>query len=367
MTVSGTAAEIGFAPQAAGKFGNGTFTPPGGLTWRRIRALDVQLAPTQLEDQLPLETGSVPTPTGFYKGGTFFGGNVRILPRTLNVMGLLFYAAMGNVSTVANKDMDGNTATGVFTHIFNFNANNTVPWFSVRRKIPGQTGSDELGEYGIDCQVNAFRIQASAIGKIQMDMSIIGRRPQWESGPLVWSWSNTLEDGQSIPESLNGTLKWGSVSPTQLDMDVMIANNLTLSNPQNEFIIGSPYPDDSITISRMVRLGGTLKYKDPTLYKQFFTGGVGSNSWSSAPTLFATDASNYAFNAVFLSPLQIGTTGKYYGMALRGNSMSVSASPIRLRPGQMVTQEINALIQTPTSGDYFQIVLQNDQASYTWS
>jgi hypothetical protein len=283
------------------------------------------------------------------------------------VMGYLFYAAMGNVSTVANTDMDGNAATGVYTHIFNFNAQNTLPWFAVRRKIPGQTAAEDQGEYGIDCQLGAIRVNADNTGKVMMDAMIAGRRPWWQDGPLSWTWNNTLEDGTTIPESMFGSLSWGTDAPPMLDMRVDILNDVTLANPQSEFIIGSPYPDDSITISRRVMISGTLKYKNPALYKKLMTGSAVSTDWSSSPLVVKTVGGTYAFKSVFKAPLKIGATNTNYALAFRANAMTVISSPIQPAAGRMVTQEVSAVIQTPDAGDYFQIVLQNGVASYSWT
>jgi Phage tail tube protein len=365
MTVSGSNGEFGIAPLPA-KLGDSAFVV-GDYTWRQFPALNINLAPVNLQEQLPLEISGVMTPTGAFKRGAAIVGSVDMLPRTYDVLGFLLYGLMGNVSTLSDVNIAGDSVPGSYVHVFNYNAQNTIPWMAIRRLIPGQLAADNLGEYGVDCQVTSMRIVVPNSGNIQCSVSLVGRIPSWEKDP-TWVWDNTLEDGESIPKSSTGSLTFGDKSPKMLGMELMVNNMLSMANIENELIIGSPYPDDSIPLSRSATIRGTVKYADPDLYLDTFTGADDGTAWSSTPTLFATAGEVYAFDSLFLSPSEIGSTGEYNALAIRANYMTLlQDGPVQLRAANMVTQNVAGIIQTPASGDYLQVILQNGVSGYLWA
>lgn len=366
MTVAASNAEFGIAPQASGKLGSATFVP-ASYTWRRYKVTRVGFGTQQVQQNFPQEIGGGLTPTGAYKGGVFMAGEVDMLPRVNNVMGFLFYALMGNVSSVTGKDMHGATVTGANTHIFNYNATNTVPWFSAFKKIPGATASDAFGETAVDCVATSLRLQMNAAGKLTARMGFTGRRPFYEENPSR-SWNNSLEDHTTVPEACNATFALGANAPAVLSATLEINNQM--SNPQQEMIIGSLYPDDFIPLQRTATIRIVTKWANPDLLQLVLTGSSSGTTWSSTPYETTSAGVNWGFLMQADAPSTIGGSSPTtaYSFAVRANKVTwLPNGPTELTAGGMVTQEFVGTVSEPSSGDYLQIVLQNGQTSYTWT
>lgn len=370
MTVAAMGGEWGIAPQAA-KLGAGTFTP-GDYTWRRFRAPQLDLGTIQFQSPFPQEVSGFLTPTGFYKGGAFYGGSVDMLPRTESVMGFFYYALMGNVSSVTGVDMDGVASTNVNTHIFNYNALNTIPWFATRFKVPGQTGADTMAHYGIDCHVNAAQFRMVAAGKLMSRIGIVGRRPQYEGNP-TFVWNNALEDDTTVPEACTGVVSIGSESPTVVSAQIDVIN--TLSSPQAEMIFGSYHPDDFIPLSRSINIRVRTKWANQQLLLKTLTGLPNGTAWDPNPyiTYAMGPGNNYGFLLKSEAPKTIAgsSPSRRYMWAIRGNrAVWLPVGNTILTAGDMVMQDFMATITTPldpTTEQYGQIVLQNAITSYAWT
>lgn len=368
MTIAAMNSEWGIAPEVA-KVEAGTFTP-GSYTWRRFRAPTLDLGTIQFQSPFPQEISGFLTPTGFYKGGAFFGGSVDMLPRTQSVMGLFYYALMGNVSSVTGVDMEGVAATGVNTHIFNYNTLNTIPWFATRFKVAGQVAADNLAHYGIDCKVNAMQFRMVATGKLTCRVGVVGRRPQYEKDPS-FAWANTLEDDTTVPEACTGEINIGGETPTVVSAQIDVIN--TLSSPQAEMIFGSYHPDDFIPLARSVNVRVRTKWANPDLLLKVLTGSAAGTAWDPNPYITYDFGPDYGFMLKSEAPKTIAgsSPSTRYAWAIRGNrAVWMPVGNTILTAGDMVMQDFMAVITTPddpTTEQYCQIVLQNDAAPYTWT
>lgn len=370
MSVAAMGAEWGIAPEAT-KVANGTFTP-GSYTWRRFRAPQVNLGTVEFSSEFPQEISGFLTPTGLYKGGAFYGGSVQMLPRTESVMGFFYYALMGNVSSVTGVDMDGVASTGVNTHIFNYNALNTIPWMATRFKIPGATTAENEAHYGIDCKVNAAQFRMVAAGKLMCQIGIVGRKPQYETNP-TFAWANALEDDTTVPEACTGYISIGSESPSVVSSQIDVVN--TLSSPQEEMIYGSYHPDDFIPKRRSIRMRVTTKWANGELLRKTLTGTSGGTAWDPNPYItYAMGPGNtYGFLLKSEAPKTIAGSSptRRYAWAIRGNRVAWRPmGNMVLTAGEIVFQDFEGIITTPldpTTEQYGQIVLQNAVTSYAWT
>lgn len=367
MTVASQAGEWGFAPQAA-KVGNGTFTP-GSYTWRRMPVLTANVGPVQLQDVLPPEIGGVIAPRGAYKRGTFVGGSLDMLPRVENVLGFLLYAACGQVSTITGKDLDGITSTNVNSHLFSFNTSDSAfqPWMAVRRLIPGAVAADRLLESGYDCKVTGASIIIPASGKPLVRMGVVGRAWVEEEDPTL-VWNNSYEDGGTIPESCSGYVTLGADAPKVLQCTIDLINGLT--NPQQEFILGSYYPDDFAALSRAMSIRVMIKWENPDLYQKAVTGGAAGTTWSPTPYRTTGTAPQWGFKLELRAPNTIvgSAPARNYAMQIRAQDITwLPDGPPNLAAGGFMVQPFVGTVLVPSSGDYYQIGLQNTATAYAWT
>lgn len=366
MSVSSMGGGVGFAPQAA-KVAGGTFTP-ASYTWRRLRAPTVDLGAIEFNQNFPMEISGFLTPTGPYKGGAFFGGTIDMLPRTESIMGLLYYALMGELSTVTGKDMDGASVGGVNTHIFKYNALNTIPWLAVRSVIPGSTASETLAQYGYDCMINAMQFRMTATGKMTARVGVVGRVPQWEKNPTL-TWDNALEDDTTVPQACDTIFSMGANSPKVTSVQMDVVN--TLSSPQQEMIFGSRHPDSFTPLARSVSLRVMTKWETPADLLQALTNSPTGTAWSPEPQISTgIDHSPFGFNFQASAPAMIaGSTP--YAFALRGSrAVWLKDGNPTMTAGGMVMQAFTLQLATSLVGDdYCRLILQNDasNASYAWT
>lgn len=366
MSVAAMGGGVGFAPEAT-KVGSGAFTP-ASYTWRRLRAPSVNLGAIEFNQNFPAEISGFLTPTGPYKGGAFFGGTIDMLPRNESTMGLLYYALMGNLSTVTGKDMNGASQAGVNTHIFNYNALNTIPWLAVRSIVPGSTSAETLAMYGTDCKINAMQFRMTATGKLTARVGIVGRIPSFEKNPTL-TWANALEDDTTVSQACDTTFTMGSNSPTVTSVQMDIVN--TLSSPQQEMIFGSRHPDDFVPLGRSVSLRVMTKWNTAADLLQALTGSPTGTTWDPEPQISTgIDSSPFGFNFESYAPATIAGSVKS-GFAVRGSrAVWLADGQPQMQAGGMVMQGFSLQLTTSLVGDdYCRLIIQNATANsaYAWT
>ena len=142
MSITAQAGVLGFGIQAGGAKG-------GSVTnWYKHRSADIDLAVMDDARIGPPEIGGVPTPTIPYKAGVAVSGGATIYPRLENTFGWLLLCALGDCSTIADKDIDGADHVGLYAHTFKFKsgAESFVPYMGFRKVIPHSDHTKALGE-----------------------------------------------------------------------------------------------------------------------------------------------------------------------------------------------------------------------------
>jgi hypothetical protein len=356
---------VGISPQGSGKIGSGAFNPASFSNWQRFLATDIDISPREQMQPLPPEVGSDLTPRDMYKTIVFAAGQVDFMPRADGMFGLLAYALMGQVSSVTGKDMDGNTVAGVNTHLFSFNQGERLPWFSMRKYVPG---ANPLAEYAGDCIMQNLRIVVPATGKMQMTASFLGRLPLEDPtvpNPDNLAWANTYNPSGTIPESCSATISLGADAPKVLSCTMNISNGTTQA--AQEAIVGSYYLDDIIALQRSVSIQVVVKWESPDLYLKAFGGASNATSWTPNPYKTSGVGPNWGFKLIGKAPSVIAS-GRNYAFGLRAQDVvwSADGGP-QLQAGNIVTQRFNGLVITPASGVYAQLLLQNATAAYAWA
>lgn len=353
MTVASSPSVFGFGGQSA----KGTMA----TTWYRHKALRANVGPRQVVQQFPPELGGGFAPTGAFKSMGYGAGIASLHPRLENVIGWLLYGAVGQLS--GSNEIE----SGLYRHVFTPpDTPSAMKWMSIREYVPGATSSDELGTFILDARAAGIKFDLAPGGLLATTHTFAGREPQLmedidSGGANAWSWSNSYESYPSVPLSHQGSLKLGGVEQSAAGVSVTLGNSYT--SPQDELIIGSPYPDDIMLLQQVLQAQWVYKWQDHSLYQSIFSGdevedGSGYIDWS--PTVHTG-----AFELIITSAADISGLNNPYRLRIYAPVMTWECSgPPDLVGGDWLRLTFTGTAQesTPT----FQIELDNEETTYTW-
>lgn len=357
MTVASSEAVFSYGGQSA----KGTLA----TTWYRHKASRVNIGPQQVIQQFPPEIGGGFHPTGAFKMMAFGAGQAILNPRLEDVIGWLMYAAVGQLSSV-----DDIPEAGMSRHYFTPPDNYyDMKWMSIRRSIPGATGTgDNVGEILLDARCVGMRIAAAPGAILTGAFTFVGREPKLSlTGVDSWSYNNTYERYPSVPLAHQGWLKLDHAEEPATNLVLDIVNQYT--NPREELIIGSPYPDDFILQRQMLTATWTYKWENPDLYQALLTGDEveagGEIDWSpavhTAPFEFEVTSPGNA----------TGQTNPWLLNVYAPEFTWQAAGPPELIGGGWLALQFTGIAQEQTTGDTFRMYLENavqtgDPTYYTW-
>jgi hypothetical protein len=360
MTVLASEGILGFGPQSA----KGT----EATTYYRHRALRVDFGPQQVQQQFPPEVGGTFHPTGAYKMMAFGGGQTVIHPRLENVVGWLLYGGTGKLSNMA-----ATPEAGITRHRFTPpDEANDMPWMSFKRYIPRSgDASTDIGEVILDGRVAGTRLVMAPGQIVSAMVTLVGREPELAEDvgtgeAHAWSWGNTYEDYPSVPLAHQGSFKLpaGAAEQKATGLTVDIVNRYT--NPQEELIIGSPYPDDFALLTQVMQFSWIYKWQDQQLYKRILSygetaDGNGRINWS--PVCYSSDC-----EVIALSPDNISGLSNPYRLRVYAQNVTwASQGPPTLVGGGWLALRFTGTAQAQTDpNNYFFIDLDNETANYAW-
>lgn len=362
-SIAAQGGEFSFAIQSAKVGRNGTFNPTS-LTWYRHPAPRIALGTLQEQLPFPPEVGGVIVTRGMYKQAYFGLVNVDLIPRLQASFGYLLKGLMGSASTVTDQDADGNSVTGVNTHIFRYNPSDSAmqPWMAFRRFTPGESSAENYGETVFDAKINSLRLMVPAKGKVSAQLSAIGRDVQDIKDP-TWTYANTNEATEGTPDSGRGGFFIEGINYPITGATIDISN--MLSTPDQEAIIGDFRMDDMIALMRGAQIRMVYKYENADLYLKLKNGSASATSWSSLPFSNVSSTTSYAFDFRFSAPLNIGTTTTPYQIRIRGGKVTWAVDgPPELAGASIIQQAFTGTVVEPPSGDFLQIVLVNGHSGY---
>jgi hypothetical protein len=375
MPVAAQPSIISFAPQTA-KLGDGAFTV-SSYNWRQFRAPSITGGTMQGQGVLPPETGGPMTPSGAYKTGASGALEADIIVRLKGEIGYLLEAALGNVSSVADSKYtasgwQSNTA-GTYGHLFRFSPSGQadVPWLAVRKFVPGLTSSENFGEGFYDAKLSTLRLNIPASNIMTARVGFQGRIPFFPSATDVnnWTYANTLEGGSGslahTGQAGSGVgLRIGSTIPKIEALTVDITN--TILTPQ---IVGTPYPDDVVVVSRAVTMQASVLWENPTLWRKIYGGGASGTSWNIKPYIEETLSNVRAFAFEAVSPDYITGSTPYVLRVMADNVvMQMDPTSMRLVPGDLIRFNVGIQVLQPENPahDYIILSLDNAVSSYSW-
>lgn len=353
MSRSAQAGYIAFGPQEA----KGTLST--GQAFYKYRATDIDFGAVEPGGILPPEIASIITPTGAYKMGVFAAGGFTFIPRLSDDIGWLLHGMMGNMSSAEKT-----TGSGVYAHTAKFPTDPTQPkWFNVKKYIPG---SSAMGENVLDCVIARVQFTLPQAGPVSARLDMVGRSPTFEEAP---SWTiSTLDDGDSFPVTgtPNSYIKLPSFNAAaQKATGAVIEMTSMTTTPQQEFVIGSYYPDDFVILQRAMTIRWVYKWEDPALCRTILTGAAtGATAWT--PQVYT---SNFEAQCEGSNPTVIGGTGDEQAYRLKFTAGKVNWSPngpIRLMGNNILAQEYIGTVLEPAAGEYATFVLENAKTAYAW-
>lgn len=333
-------------------------------TFYRHRASDIDLA-TISDDRLgPPEVGGVPTPTIPYRAGVMAAGGAVINPRLEDTIGWLLYGALGDTTVTADENVFGTTDTGVYHHEFMFATDaGLVPWMSFQKEIPGETGTDDLGEQFTDCKIVNLAVALPNDGLITSRVDVLGRAidTNFVTNPS-WSYDNTFEDYESIPigSVIGGYLQIPTYGASNLPITQA---NVTLTNApldiRQEKNFGSPYLDSVTVVGRSLTIDMILKWTDPELYRDIITGSTTGTQWTAAP--YVSDLDVYV-----QSPNLISGQASPYQLRIQAPSVMYQVvGGVRLAGNEAVMLRVTGTALASAS-DYVTFHVANETTEYSW-
>lgn len=248
-------------------------------------------------------------------------------------------------------------------HFFTLSDAASLPWISVRKYVPGSTPTNDHGTIGLDNRVTGLTLTLPNTGIISARVDFLGREPTFVIDP-TWTYADVMEDTDTIPLTCKttGYVKMPGFSATKLPVagaQITFANQVT--TPDQEQIIGSPYPDDITRVLSSMTFRLALKWNDSDLYEKILTGSTTGTAWGAA--IFYSDLDILVDSPELIVP---GTGVLFHKLRIIAQrcALQMEGSP-RLAGGGMVMMSVIGQVVEQNWGDYCQFIMTNGQANYT--
>jgi hypothetical protein len=350
MAVTAQAGTVGFGPQPA----KGTLA----TTWLRHRATLVDLAIIDPTQEGAPEVGGLPVPTFPYKTGPMVGGGLTLQPRLMDSLGWLLYGVLGSVESTETPG-----GSGLYNHVFKMlgGEETYVPWMSFRKHIPRKdngVGTD-LGEIYKDCKVMGFTLQLPNQEPLTSRLDVMGREATLDHDPTAWVWDNNFEHWQSIPVACQtgGFLKVAGAEMAIVNASVGFQN--VPLDPRQERVYGDPFLEDITILQRRMQYDMTVKWNNPDLYADIYTGATDGTEWSSAPK-------TGTFSVKAVSSVNMDSEDEPY-------TLQIDADEVMMSPVGGITLAANQAVMMRFTGtalesdtNFCSFTLRNKVTDYTW-
>ena len=335
---------------------------------------DVGMSPVKTQVPLPQEIGGRALTSGTYVTGTWAAGPITIIPRLDDRVGWLLLATMGEVSSVANTEIDNleifggthGSDAGVHSHVFTFQTDDQhfIPWTTIRRRLPHSTAANRVGEEFQDCKVGAMTGTIATGTPFTMDLDMVGRLKQsdyiFDYNPSWGSQTYDDFDNFAVP-SCAGHFKVGGTEFNVTNMTFTVSNNVL--PPAQSVVIGTTHPTDFPTLSRTVTVTATFLVDTWDLYVSTFAGSsVSATDSNVSCTIYNADLSVLVASQNFI------TGAHRYALRVVSNQATDNAAwtvaPVRIIPDRPVVVTATCSVQSLSSGDPFYVIIQNAKADY---
>lgn len=383
MTTSAMPGIFSWALQTA----KGSFKAGNSSEWYRHYVTRVDVGSQQVVQQFPPEVGGDFSPTGAFKSMAFGGGTAQMHPRLEDVFGWLLYGAVGQHAVNATP-----VEAGVFRHLmYPPDSFCDMKWMQFRKYVPDECGviEENLGEMVQDGRIMGMQLTLAPAAILTSQLTMVGRVPKFWVGtasadPTDWSsdtaYINSFEEYQSVPLAHQGSVKLGGTRPFNTAtlatttggdeqkataMQIAVVNQYT--RPQEEMIIGSPYPDDFVLVRQIATVNWTYKWQNNDLYMEIQAG----NASPSTDTLidWSPTVHEESLEAVVQSPADItGRTSPYLLRFFAPKCTWQAQGPPALIGGGWLSLQFQGVAQRNIGAttDTFWFELENEISDYDW-
>ena len=330
-------------------------------TFYELRTLSTRGGVNDITEPMPPELGAVPITDGAHRLATFYAAPIDLIPRLEEDGGWLLYAACGNVSTVSDVP-----EAGLYTHYFRMDPSDysSLKWITARRETPSEGSAASMGTQALDTRVSQILFNFAAASRLTARVGFLGRQPSFSDDISGWTYESA-EDSTSIAVTSSADSEFKITDFQAGDLptpQVRVTLGNQVSTPQQEFIVGSPYPDDLIGLYRNVVFEAAYKWEDEDLYLQLC-----ANAGTGATIAWVNNVFEGNASVKAVSPANI--SGKNYPYSLEITAPKViwfPSSPPEMAGLNLVLLPMTGIVSRPTSGDAFQVKLINEIAGYTW-
>lgn len=259
----------------------------------------------------------------------------------------------------------------MFDHEFTFNPTEgmaaCLPWMSFYKFIPSgacvANDPDSIWEMYKDCKVMGLMFTLPNDAPIAARVDTMGRTWELSDSSPFDEYLSTYEDYQSIPVGCHtgGYFKIPSYSSDELPIvsaQVGIAN--APLDIRQEKVFGSPELDDITVVSRALTIDMILKWKDPDLYRQIYTGSITGTTWDEKPFVQSLDILAESNG----TPDHVNYP---YGLRVQAPEVLFQINNgVRLAGNQAVMLRMTGTALAPSTGDYCTFTLTNRHRLYRW-
>jgi hypothetical protein len=286
---------------------------------------------------LDQEVGGGAMIRNMYKVGVTSGGGLEFIPRPAT----LGHFIMGALGTSAAPVAAGTSATAK-KHVFKLDKTKTfdAPYYTVR-SAPGNL----WGEQFEDSRISAFMLQWRAASFLRATAAFQGGKPS-KVATTLWSPDAKVDGGPAFLSPV-ATI----ALPTGTSLKVLSGSfTAGMAIPlQEQWIVGSYFPDAQDITSRAYALSLNVKIDDATLYGKLIYDPAGGSDWT-VNLMREAD-----INIVFKSdvPADAATDPDTdYSLTIKANGQNAasgkanivwSAQPVGTRAGGQIVMNITGL------------------------
>lgn len=307
--------------------------------------------PQNITRALDREVGAGALPQGSVKVGVLSGAQMQFIPRP-QTLGELLYAQLGAVSTA--------DATPVFTHTFTLPTDQfSQPYYTLRSGI-----GNSWGEQYNDNKLASLALRWRGADFVRGAYAFQGGLPQKVASMAAWLPEDYVDEGPQFLSPVSDI-----ELPTGSDIKVL-EGAITFGSAvplDEQWIVGSYYPDDTPTANRAIGITMTVLIEDNTLYQKMMYDPAGGVAWT-ADIFREAD-----IKLQFLSD-QVISAGNPYSLTIEANGLNQasgnsniqwSVQPVAIQAGRQLKMVISGIFTSgPTSDEPVTVTLINGEASY---
>ena len=252
---------------------------------------------------LGAEVGGGSMERNVVKVGVNTGGVLEFIPRPAT-LGHFFMGATGQSAIAGPVD-------SAYTHTFTFPTDQFLaPYYTVRY-APG----DMWGETFQDSRFNLLSLEWQAANFVTGTLGMLGIVPTMNVSTATWGALARVDGGPQFLSPL-GTIELPTGSDALVLGGSFIAQNVMPLDQQ--YIVGSYYPEDLDIVSRAFILNLTVKIESNTLYNKIQYDPAAGNAWTA--DVFKEAAINLSFD----SDVNIGAGTTPYSFQIQANEQAAA-------------------------------------------